>query len=42
MLDLYYAIVGNNTNTNEGVARFLVLIIGFIVIGGVVFWGLGG
>ncbi|WP_302795378.1 hypothetical protein [Shinella daejeonensis] len=41
MVDLYYAIVGNTTNTNEGLARLLGLIIVFIAVGGGVFWFLG-
>lgn len=39
--DLYYAIVGHNTNTNEGLGRLLGVIIAFVVIGGGLFWLIG-
>ena len=37
---LYYAIVGRNTNTNEGLRRLLALIAGLIVVLGTLFWAL--
>ncbi|WP_280519995.1 hypothetical protein [Rhizobium cremeum] len=39
--NLYYAIVGHNTNTNEGLGRLLGLVIAFVVIGGGFFWLIG-
>jgi hypothetical protein len=42
MKDLYYAIVGTGTDTNIGLARFMGAMIVFIVLGGTVFWALGG
>lgn len=41
MDDLFYAIVGKNTNSNEGMARILAFILAFVVIGGVFFWAIG-
>lgn len=35
---IYYAIVGNNSNTNEGLARLVGAIIAFILIFGTLFW----
>jgi hypothetical protein len=42
MKDLYYAIVGTTTDTNAGLARFLGVIVVFILVGGTLFWALGG
>ena len=42
MNDLYYAIVGTGTDTNVGLARFVGMIVVFIVIGGGLSWALGG
>jgi hypothetical protein len=41
MMNLYYAIVGTTTDTNAGLARFLGVIIAFIVLVGSLFWALG-
>jgi hypothetical protein len=41
MKDLYYAIVGTQTNTNEGLGRLLGAIIVFILVFGSIFWALG-
>ena len=41
MMDLYYAIVGTTTDTNAGLARFMGVIIAFIVLVGTLFWALG-
>ena len=41
MLDLYYAIVGTTTDTNAGLARFMGLIVAFIVVVGGLFWAIG-
>jgi hypothetical protein len=41
MQDLYYAIVGTTTDTNTGLARFMGVVIAFIVIGGGLFWAIG-
>ena len=41
MLDLYYAIVGTTTDTNVGLARFMGVILAFIVIVGGLFWVIG-
>lgn len=41
MMNLYYAIVGNTTDTNAGLARFMGVIIAFIVLVGSLFWALG-
>jgi hypothetical protein len=41
MMNLYNAIVGTDTDTNVGLARFMGVIIAFIVIGGTLFWALG-
>ena len=41
MLDLYYAIVGTTTDTNVGLARFMGVILAFIVIVGALFWAIG-
>lgn len=38
MEKLYYAIVGNNTNTNEGLGRFVLAFVVFIAIAGAIFW----
>lgn len=38
---LYYAIVGTTTDTNAGLARFMGVILGFIVIVGGFFWLIG-
>lgn len=35
---LYYAIVGADRNTNEGLARLLGVIVAFIVIAGLLAW----
>lgn len=40
MLDLYYA-VGTTTDTNVGLARFMGVILAFIVIIGGLFWVIG-
>lgn len=34
----YYAIVGETSNTNQGVARLLAAILGFIIIFGSITW----
>ncbi|WP_280513871.1 hypothetical protein [Rhizobium daejeonense] len=39
--DFYYAIVGQHTNTNEGLGRILGVIIAFIIIFGGLFWLIG-
>lgn len=41
MMNLYYAIVGTTTDTNAGLARFMGVIIAFIVLVGTLFWALG-
>ena len=41
MMDLYYAIVGTETDTNAGLARFMGLILAFIVVVGGLFWLVG-
>ncbi len=41
MLDLYYTIVGTTTDTNVGLARFMGVILAFIVIVGGLFWIIG-
>lgn len=41
MKDLYYTIVGTQTNTNEGLGRLVGLIIVFVVLGGAFFWAIG-
>ncbi|WLR91340.1 hypothetical protein [Shinella zoogloeoides] len=41
MMNLYYAIVGTTTDTNAGLARFMGVIIAFIVLVGSLFWALG-
>ena len=38
MNDLYYLIVGENTNTNEGLGRLLAFVLAIIVVGGGLFW----
>lgn len=38
---LYYTIVGSQTNTNEGLARLVGLVLLFVLAGGVVFWAIG-
>ena len=40
MEKLYYAIVGDSTNTNVGLGRFLLVPVVFILIGGSIFWAL--
>lgn len=40
-MNLYYAIVGETTNTNTGVARFMGVIVVFIVLGGGLAWLIG-
>lgn len=35
---VYWAIVGADTNTNQGLARLLGVILALIVIGGVLVW----
>jgi hypothetical protein len=42
MQNLYYAIVGITIDTNAGLARFMGLILAFIVVVGTLFWALGG
>ena len=42
MTDLYYAIVGTTTDTNAGLARFMGVILAFILVGGTLFWLTGG
>ncbi|WP_203424259.1 hypothetical protein [Sinorhizobium sp. BG8] len=37
---LYYRIVGENSNTNEGLGRLLAVIAVFIVVFGTIFWAL--
>lgn len=41
MEKLYYVIVGDETNTNEGLGRFVLAILAFIVVAGVFFWLIG-
>jgi hypothetical protein len=41
MNSLYDIIVGTQTNTNEGLARLLGLILLFVAAGGAIFWALG-
>ncbi len=41
MNDIYYAIVGTTTDTNMGLARFMGLILAFIVVVGTLFWAIG-
>jgi len=41
MLDFYYAIVGDTTDTNMGLARFMGVILAFIVVVGGLFWAIG-
>ena len=41
MEDLYYAIVGATTDTNAGLARFMGVILAFIVVVGTLFWAIG-
>lgn len=41
MQDLYYAIVGTTTDTNAGLARFMGVILAFIVLVGGFFWLIG-
>lgn len=42
MTNLYYAIVGSTTDTNMGLARFMGVILAFIVVAGTLFWAIGG
>jgi hypothetical protein len=42
MSSLYYLIVGQNSNTNEGMARLLAAIALFIVVLGTIFWAVLG
>lgn len=42
MTNLYYAIVGTATDTNMGLARFMGVILAFIVVVGTLFWAIGG
>lgn len=41
MKDIYDAIVGTQTNTNEGLGRLLGVIVVFIVVFGTIFWAIG-
>jgi cbb3-type cytochrome oxidase subunit 3 len=41
MMDLYYAIVGTTTDTNVGLARFMGVILVFIMLIGTLFWAIG-
>ncbi|WP_277955649.1 hypothetical protein [Shinella zoogloeoides] len=41
MNDIYYAIVGTTTDTNQGLARFMGVILAFIVVFGTLFWAIG-
>jgi hypothetical protein len=41
MNHLYYAIVGDTTDTNIGLARFMGVIVVFIVLGGGLSWVIG-
>ncbi|MCT7663522.1 hypothetical protein [Shinella kummerowiae] len=41
MMDLYYAIVGTTTDTNVGLARFMGVILAFIIVIGTLFWAIG-
>lgn len=41
MIDLYFAIVGDTTDTNMGLARFMAVILAFIVVVGGLFWAIG-
>ncbi|MDQ0320258.1 hypothetical protein QO002_002396 [Pararhizobium capsulatum DSM 1112] len=38
MEKFFYAIVGEHTNVNAGLGRFILLFIAFMVIGGGAFW----
>jgi hypothetical protein len=40
-MNLYYAIVGDTTDTNMGLARFMGVIVVFIVLGGGLSWLIG-
>ncbi|MFC6447147.1 hypothetical protein [Shinella zoogloeoides] len=41
MNDIYYAIVGTTTDTNQGLGRFMGAILAFIVVFGTLFWAIG-
>ena len=41
MNDIYYAIVGTTTDTIVGLARFMGVILAFIVVVGTLFWAIG-
>jgi hypothetical protein len=41
MMDLYYTIVGTDTDTNVGLARFMGVIVAFIAVVGTLFWAIG-
>lgn len=41
MSEIYYAIVGTATDTNAGLARFMGVILAFIVVAGTLFWAIG-
>lgn len=41
MNEIYYAIVGTTTDTNTGLARFMGVILAFIVVAGTLFWAIG-
>ena len=41
MDEIYYAIVGADTDTNMGLARFMAVIVAFIAIVGTLFWIVG-
>jgi len=42
MKDIYYTIVGTDTDTNVGLARFMGVILVFILVVGTLFWAIGG
>lgn len=42
MDSIYYLIVGNNTNTNEGLGRMLAVLAAFLFVFGTIFWALAG
>ena len=41
MNEIYDAIVGTDTDTNVGLARFMGVILAFIVVVGTLFWAIG-